>query len=60
MDAPGGHAVLLSLLLSRYCCPHTFCLTRLPQVGHRDLEDILRDIDLNGDGQVDFEGEASS
>lgn len=29
------------------------------QVGHRDLEDILRDIDLNGDGHVDFEGEAS-
>lgn len=27
------------------------------QVGHRDLEDILRDIDLNGDGHVDFEGE---
>lgn len=26
------------------------------QVGHRDLEDILRDIDLNGDGHVDFEG----
>ncbi|TRY65607.1 hypothetical protein DNTS_015212 [Danionella cerebrum] len=25
------------------------------QVGHRDLEDILRDIDLNGDGRVDFE-----
>uniref|UniRef100_A0AAV2J0R0 EF-hand domain-containing protein n=1 Tax=Knipowitschia caucasica TaxID=637954 RepID=A0AAV2J0R0_KNICA len=25
------------------------------QVGHRDLEEILRDIDLNGDGQVDFE-----
>lgn len=26
-------------------------------MGHRDLEDILRDIDLNGDGHVDFEGE---
>lgn len=26
------------------------------QVGHRDLEDILKDIDLNGDGRVDFEG----
>ncbi|KAG7272416.1 hypothetical protein CRUP_013170 [Coryphaenoides rupestris] len=25
------------------------------EVGHRDLEDILRDIDLNGDGHVDFE-----
>ncbi|KAL6456226.1 hypothetical protein MHYP_G00347690 [Metynnis hypsauchen] len=24
-------------------------------VGHRDLEDILKDIDLNGDGRVDFE-----
>ncbi|RXM93053.1 Calcium-binding protein 1 [Acipenser ruthenus] len=27
------------------------------QVGHRDLEEILRDVDLNGDGHVDFEGE---
>uniref|UniRef100_A0A8C7I6N0 Calcium binding protein 1 n=1 Tax=Oncorhynchus kisutch TaxID=8019 RepID=A0A8C7I6N0_ONCKI len=26
------------------------------QVGHRDIEDILRDIDLNVDGHVDFEG----
>lgn len=32
---------------------------RCLQVGHRDLEDILRDIDLNGDGHVDFEGEGS-
>lgn len=29
------------------------------QVGHRDLEDILKDIDLNGDGRVDFEGKTS-
>lgn len=27
------------------------------QVGHRDIEDIIRDVDLNGDGRVDFEGE---
>lgn len=33
---------------------HTFLSTS--QVGHRDLEEILRDIDLNGDGHVDFEG----
>lgn len=50
----GGPAVLLSLLLHSHLLPD-----RLPQVGHRDLEDILRDIDLNGDGQVDFEGENS-
>lgn len=35
---------------------HTFVPRTLFQVGHRDLEDILRDIDLNGDGHVDFEG----
>lgn len=29
------------------------------QVGHRDIEDIIRDVDLNGDGRVDFEGERS-
>lgn len=33
------------------------CTAILFQVGHRDLEDILRDIDLNGDGHVDFEGD---
>lgn len=38
---------------------HTFPTNWLFQVGHRDLEDILRDIDLNGDGHVDFEGEES-
>lgn len=27
-----------------------------PQVCPKDLEDILRDVDLNGDGLVDFEG----
>lgn len=27
------------------------------QVGHRDIEEIIRDVDLNGDGRVDFEGE---
>lgn len=26
------------------------------QVGHRDIEEIIRDVDLNGDGRVDFEG----
>ncbi|RMC05971.1 hypothetical protein DUI87_17516 [Hirundo rustica rustica] len=25
------------------------------QVGHRDIEEIIRDVDLNGDGRVDFE-----
>lgn len=27
------------------------------QVGLKEVEDILRDVDLNGDGLVDFEGE---
>lgn len=27
------------------------------QLNHREIDEILRDIDLNGDGQVDFEGE---
>ena len=26
------------------------------QVGLKEVEDILRDVDLNGDGLVDFEG----
>lgn len=30
----------------------TFCF----QVGLKEVEDILRDVDLNGDGLVDFEG----
>lgn len=30
------------------------------QVGHRDIEEIIRDVDLNGDGRVDFEGEKDS
>lgn len=29
-----------------------------PQVGLKEVEDILRDVDLNGDGLVDFEGNA--
>lgn len=29
-----------------------------PQVCPKDLEDILRDVDLNGDGLVDFEGKS--
>lgn len=28
------------------------------QVGLKEVEDILRDVDLNGDGLVDFEGKA--
>lgn len=27
------------------------------QLNHREIDEILRDVDLNGDGQVDFEGE---
>lgn len=27
------------------------------QLHHREIDEILRDVDLNGDGQVDFEGE---
>lgn len=27
------------------------------QLNARDIDDILQDADLNGDGQVDFEGE---
>lgn len=30
------------------------------QVGHKDVEDILRDVDLNGDGLVDFEGRSTT
>lgn len=30
--------------------------TVLSQVGLKEVEDILRDVDLNGDGLVDFEG----
>lgn len=26
------------------------------QLNHREIDEILRDFDLNGDGQVDFEG----
>lgn len=26
------------------------------QLNHREIDEILRDVDLNGDGQVDFEG----
>lgn len=29
------------------------------QLNHREIDEILRDVDLNGDGQVDFEGEWS-
>ena len=29
------------------------------QLNHREIDEILRDVDLNGDGQVDFEGELS-
>lgn len=28
------------------------------QVGLKEAEDILRDVDLNGDGLVDFEGKS--
>lgn len=27
------------------------------QLNHREIDEILRDVDLNGDGQVDFEGD---
>lgn len=27
------------------------------QLNHHEIDEILRDVDLNGDGQVDFEGE---
>lgn len=35
-----------------------FCLAIMIffQVGLKEVEDILRDVDLNGDGLVDFEG----
>lgn len=26
------------------------------QLNQREIDEILRDVDLNGDGQVDFEG----
>lgn len=29
------------------------------QVGLKEVEDILRDVDLNGDGLVDFEGKST-
>lgn len=61
-------SVILSVALHQSWC---LSKTQLPsqldfhpiwlfQVGHRDLEDILRDIDLNGDGHVDFEGNADN
>ena len=55
------YPLCLSIMVSVWSCPfiHTFPSTWLFQVGHRDLEDILRDIDLNGDGHVDFEGKES-
>lgn len=34
--------------------PPTFC----SQVGLKEVEDILREVDLNGDGLVDFEGKS--
>lgn len=27
------------------------------QLNHREMDEVLRDVDLNGDGEVDFEGE---
>ena len=30
------------------------------QVTNREINEILRDVDLNGDGLVDFEGETNS
>lgn len=27
------------------------------QLNQRDIDEIIRDVDLNGDGQVDFEGQ---
>lgn len=27
------------------------------QLNPRDIDEIIRDVDLNGDGQVDFEGQ---
>lgn len=30
------------------------------QLNHREIDEILRDVDLNGDGQVDFEGACSA
>lgn len=27
------------------------------QLNHREIDEILRDVDLNGDGLVDFEGQ---
>lgn len=32
--------------------------TSYSQVGLKEVEDILRDVDLNGDGLVDFEGKS--
>lgn len=43
--------VLYSLLPS--------CFVLVFQVGLKEVEDILRDVDLNGDGLVDFEGKTS-
>lgn len=37
--------------------PCLYILLCVPlQVKRKELEDILKDIDLNGDGHVDFEG----
>lgn len=36
-----------------------FCFVLFFQVGLKEVEDILRDVDLNGDGLVDFEGKTS-
>lgn len=39
--------------------PANHCATvSPPQVGLKEVEDIVRDVDLNGDGLVDFEGNA--
>lgn len=35
---------------------YTVALYVCCQVGLKEVEDILRDVDLNGDGLVDFEG----
>lgn len=38
----------------QFCLFHHLCL--ILQIKRKELEDILKDIDLNGDGHVDFEG----
>lgn len=40
--------------------PLPICFVFLFQVGLKEVEDILRDVDLNGDGLVDFEGISAS